>query len=133
MSMPIDVLMVPRFRGSVLSSFLFLNCDGSILRAVVQAVPGAFPMSYGEGCWACDWPWGRQWPALEVGSARPLAIPTETRLAAAAPFHGCLVSPGSREATYSYLPNHEDKSKFRPCDRTYSVTEVTLLGRAGPT
>jgi len=51
---------------------------------------------------------GCQWPALEVGSARPLAIPTQTRLAAASPFHGCLVSPGSKRGFTYCLPNHVD-------------------------
>jgi len=55
---------------------------------------------------------GGQWPALEVGSARPLAIPTQTRLAAASPFHGCLVSPGSREAIYCCHSNHVDRWSF---------------------
>ena len=41
---------------------------------------------------------GDQWPALEVGSTRPLVIPIQTKLAAASPFHCCLVSPGSKKA-----------------------------------
>jgi hypothetical protein len=35
----------------------------------------------------------QQWRS---GSARPLAIPIQTKLAAASPVHGYLVSPGSK-------------------------------------
>ena len=62
---------------------------------------------------------GCQWSALEVGSARPLAIPTQTRLAAASPFHGCLVSPGSREAIYCCLPNHVDNWSFAYAGKSF--------------
>ena len=39
---------------------------------------------------------GNQEPTLEVGSVQLLAIPAQTKLAAASPFHGYSVSPGSK-------------------------------------
>ena len=50
-----------------------------------------------------------QWPALEVGSARLLAIPIQTKFATASPFRGQFVSPGSKKAFLARLPNHVDK------------------------
>ena len=41
---------------------------------------------------------GNQEPTLEVGSVQLLAIPVQTKLAAASPFHGYSVSPGSKRA-----------------------------------
>jgi hypothetical protein len=41
---------------------------------------------------------GNQEPTLEVGSVQLLAIPVQTKLAAASPFHGYFVSPGSKRA-----------------------------------
>ena len=43
---------------------------------------------------------------------RLLAIPYETKLAAASPFHCCFVSPGSKGALLARPPNHVDKVSF---------------------
>ena len=40
---------------------------------------------------------------------RLLVIPVLTKLAAASPFHCCLVSPGSKRAILTCPPNHVDK------------------------
>ena len=40
---------------------------------------------------------------------RLLAVPVQTKLAAASPFHGYFVSPGSKKAFLTSPPNHVDK------------------------
>ena len=82
-------------------------------------------LRFGGACMKQDSKVGCQWPALEVGSARPLTIPTQTRLAAASPFHGCLVSPGSKRGYLLLPPEPCRQMEFLYICKAHSVTAVT--------
>jgi hypothetical protein len=67
---------------------------------------------------------GNQWSALEVGRARPLAIPIQTKLAAASPNLGQFVSPGSKRA-YVLAFRTMLTGGVSPMSRVRSVSAVT--------
>jgi hypothetical protein len=55
-----------------------------------------------------------------------LVIPAQTKLAAASPFHCCLVSPGSKR-TFVHALRTMLTNEVSPMRKMHSVTAVTMV------